>query len=301
MLLFQLIKEQNSNFMKDFFINNTFGIVTTVIGLSVSILIFFLQTRKANSALLEKEKQVKKEIIDTVENYIINNKQVEEDSFLNLKQGIERTNGLVIDKNWNWMCLLQDISFRLQTSRHLATDQKLEYAQKLDKIINDWQIQQKINKNIQSEDENLIIEDILNKLKDQHSETKNEVIKSIYKLVELKNFSTIKKQIDFEKKFTLLTRVLTSASVGLIASVGSIFIISGLNEKYFDKKAQMSLNNNHLSLGENVVSDDYTLLIFIGIIFTIFVIFIINKLIQSKHNKFKVEINPIYSGYKKNK
>ena len=112
MLLFQLIKEQNSNFMKDFFINNTFGIVTTVIGLSVSILIFFLQTRKANSALLEREKQVKKEIIDTVENYIINNKQVEEDSFLNLKQGIERTNGLVIDKNWNWMCLLQDISFR---------------------------------------------------------------------------------------------------------------------------------------------------------------------------------------------
>ena len=81
MLLFQLIKEQNSNFMKDFFINNTFGIVTTVIGLSVSILIFFLQTRKANSALLEREKQVKKEIIDTVENYIINNKQVEEDSF----------------------------------------------------------------------------------------------------------------------------------------------------------------------------------------------------------------------------
>lgn len=281
--------------MKDFFINNTFGIVTTVIGLSVSLLIFFLQTRKANSALLEREKQVKKEVIDTIENYIINNKQVEEDSFLNLKQGIERTNGLVIDKNWNWMCLLQDISFRLQTSRHLATDQKLEYAQKLDKLINDWRTQQKINKNIQSEDENLIIEEILNKLKDQNSETKNEVINSIYKLVDLKNFNTIKKQLDFEKRLTLLTRALTSASVGLIASVGSIFIISGLNEKYLDNKAKIITSSNHLSLGENPISDDYTVLILIGGFFIVFLILIIKKLTSTKRNKFKVEINSVYS------
>lgn len=287
--------------MKDFLINNTFGIVTTILGLSVSILIFFLQTRKANSALLEREKQVKKEIIDTIENYIINDKNVEEASFLNLKHGIERTNGLIINKSWNWMCLLQDISFRLQTSRHLATDQKLEYAQKLDSLISDWQTQQKIDKTIQSEDENLIINEILNKLKDQNSETKNEVIKSIYKLVDIKNINSIKKQIDIENKITVLTRAITSGSVGLIASLAAVFITSGLSEKYFDNKAKISISSNSVTIGEHQPSDDYTLFIFIGIAFTIFVIFIINKLIQSKQNKFKVDINPFYSENRKKK
>lgn len=74
--------------MKEFFVNNTFGIITFIVGLAVTIIIYFLQTRRADSAKLEREKQAKKEIIDTIENYIINEKQVNESTFLNLRSGI---------------------------------------------------------------------------------------------------------------------------------------------------------------------------------------------------------------------
>ncbi|WOE42392.1 hypothetical protein [Acinetobacter chinensis] len=285
--------------MKEFFINNLFGIVTFILGLAVTIVIYVLQTRKANSALIEREKQVKKEIIDTIENYIINDKDVDEASFLNLKSGIERTNNLILDKDWNWMSLLQDISSRLQTSRHLATDQKLEYAKKLDTLIESWKTQQELNKSIQSDDEDKIINDILDKLKEQNSDSKNEVIKSIYKLVDLKKLDSINKQIDIEKKVTVFTRLITSSSVGLIASLGAIFITNGLSEKYFDNKAKFSIASDSTIVEKHAPSDGYTLLIFIGIIFTIFVILIINRLIQRKQNKFRVEINPIYSENRK--
>lgn len=50
-----------------FFQNNWFNISTWIVGIVLAIFLYFLQSKRANSAYLEKIKYAKKEIIDTLE------------------------------------------------------------------------------------------------------------------------------------------------------------------------------------------------------------------------------------------
>lgn len=271
--------------MKEFFVNNTFGIITFIVGIAVTIIIYFLQTRRADSAKLEREKQAKKEIIDTIENYIINEKQVTESTFLNLRSGIERNNGIILDKDWNWMSLLQDISFRLQTSRHLATDQKLEYAKKLDNLIDIWNTDSNLTKSVHSNNEQVIINKILEYSAQKDEKTQNDLKDLIHKLLTIRRYNNAKSLSESEHKITVITRAVTSTFAGLTAAIGVFFIARAIDKKISYESASKGTAQQEIIKTGIQLSNDYQLLLILGMILIIFILF--TTLILIRKNKYK--------------
>lgn len=119
----------------NFVSTNWFSIFSWIFGIALAILLYYLQNKRANSAHLEQIKQAKKEIIDNLEGYIINELDVTQSLIENFKAGTERNYQIVLDRNWTSIEILQDISFRLQTSRHLSVIQKMKYSKTLDELI----------------------------------------------------------------------------------------------------------------------------------------------------------------------
>jgi len=271
--------------MKEFFVNNTFGIITFIVGIAVTIIIYFLQTRRADSAKLEREKQAKKEIIDTIENYIINDKQVNESTFLNLRSGIERNNGIILDKDWNWMSLLQDISFRLQTSRHLATDQKLEYAKKLDNLIDIWNTDSNLTKSVHSNNEQVIINKILEYSSQKDEKTQNDLKDLIHKLLTIRRYNNAKSLNENEHKITVITRAITSTFAGLTAAIGVFFIARAIDKRISYESVAKETTQQEVVKTSIQLSNDYQFLLILGMILIILIL--ITTLILIRKNKYK--------------
>ncbi|NIE97467.1 hypothetical protein F3J02_13430 [Acinetobacter sp. Tr-809] len=160
---------------------NWFSIFSWIIGIALAIFLYYLQNKRANSAYLEQVKQAKKEIIDTLENYIINDIPINEDMIENLRSGTERNYKVIIENEWNTISTLQDINFRLQTSRHLAITQKAAYSKSLDELINQFKTNQSdIGFNSINNDNNLLIKQILDQTP---PESQLEVKKIIFKIL----------------------------------------------------------------------------------------------------------------------
>ncbi|MCF0262979.1 hypothetical protein KW868_00625 [Acinetobacter guillouiae] len=211
--------------MKELILNNLFGLVATI---AVSFIVYVLQDRKARSADRERIKQTKKEIIDTIEAYIINNQDISESVFLNFKNGIERANEIIIEKEWDSIALLQDISYRLQSSRHLAVDQKLEYANKLDIMIHGWSSSKKLSSEANNQNESEIIDKILNIV----NETKRpEATSLISNLLKSRHFYRAEYEYNKQLRSDFISRITSSVLLGL--AITSLFTF--IFKVYFDR------------------------------------------------------------------
>lgn len=229
--------------MKELILNNLFGLLATI---AVSFIVYFLQDRKARSADRERIKQTKKEIIDTIEAYIINSQDISESVFLNFKHGIERANEVIIEKEWDSIALLQDISFRLQSSRHLAVDQKLEYANKLDIMILSWSSAKKLNLEVNSQDEYVIVDQILNLINEEKKSDANNLIS---KLLNSRRFYRANYERYSKQKSDFLLRVVSSIILGLFITI----IFTLLFKFYFDR---VNYENNGL-MKIVIITQDY--------------------------------------------
>ncbi|MCO8066632.1 hypothetical protein NI459_03100 [Acinetobacter schindleri] len=274
--------------MKSFLLTNSFGIATFIIGIIVTAIFYFLQARKATSVYSERVKQSKKEIIDTIENYIINNKDISETTFINLKNGLERAYEVTIEKEWTYQALMQDISFRLQTSRHLATDQKLEYAKKLDSLIQNWSSSNKLSNSIGNSSENQIVKNIIELSRISDEDKKNELHNNISKLIEIRSYRIHQQYHDKQSTLVIFNRLLLSLTAGTITS--AIFVLSS---KIFTKESTSNIakevKTQPIIVIESstikqpfLISDNLLILTLIGSIILLVLLF---KIIKSKQNK----------------
>ncbi|MFW2106198.1 hypothetical protein [Acinetobacter guillouiae] len=216
--------------MKELILNNLFGLLATIV---VSFIVYFLQDRKARSADRERIKQTKKEIIDTIEAYIINNQNISESVIINFKNGIERANEVLIEKEWDSIALLQDISFRLQSSRHLAIDQKLTYANKLDKMISEWSSTKKLNLAYNDTDESELVNKILDLISDDKKIDANQYISD---LLLSRRYHKERYILEKNERFENVFRVLTSLGIGLLITTILTFILKIISDKFtFDQ------------------------------------------------------------------
>ncbi|MBJ8428617.1 hypothetical protein [Acinetobacter bereziniae] len=211
--------------MKELILNNLFGLVATLV---VSFSIYFLQERKAKSADRERIKQTKKEIVDTIEAYIINNQNISESVILNFKNGIERANEVVIEKDWDSIALLQDISFRLQSSRHLAVDQKLTYANKLDQLISEWSSAKKLTLAFNDNDESEIVSKILELI---DADKKTNANKYISELLASRRYHRTRNLIEKTERIESIQRLLTSLIIGLGVTSFITVILQKISEE----------------------------------------------------------------------
>ncbi|MBU3120786.1 hypothetical protein KPE71_11040 [Acinetobacter soli] len=253
--------------MKELILNNLFSLVAT---LAISFFIYFLQERKAKSADREKIKQTKKEIIDTIEAYIINNQNISESVILNFKDGIERANEVVIEKDWNSIALLQDISFRLQSSRHLAVDQKLAYANKLDQMIAEWSFTKRLNLAYNDKDESNLVNKILDLIETEKKACANEYISE---LLTSRKYHQARHLLEKSERAESIFRLLSSLAIGLTLTSFVTYISRSLSENF-------SLDQDAIKL---IDFTPYKILLVIGITLVLFLIFIASKAMRNAY------------------
>lgn len=259
----QLPPEPAPSFLElftNFLITNWFSIFTWIAGIALAIFLYFLQNKRANSAYLEQIKQAKKEIIDTLENYIINDVSVSSKMIENLRAGTERSYNIKLDSEWDSISLLQDINFRLQTSRHLAISKKQKYSETLDGIIDSFKNEyknQNENKSLSSIDSLVNFQQIINSLsEEQKNEAKKEIIDFIKFQQNIKSNQFYQSRT---RKIDMIIKSITIAS--FITFIFSILIkFTNLNDITFE-----TVQSVYITSFKNMILLFLILLIFIGI------------------------------------
>lgn len=115
------------------------GIIGIVATFLTSILFYWLGKRftQKNLYTIEKEKKLraKEEIISILENYIINNFDINKEMTLQRITAIERKESINISNNITPISLLQDVALRLDTTQYLSIEQKKSFSNKITELI----------------------------------------------------------------------------------------------------------------------------------------------------------------------
>ncbi|HFX6244049.1 hypothetical protein NQ666_12510 [Acinetobacter baumannii] len=217
---------------------NWFSIFSWVFGIALAIFLYYLQNKRANSAYLEQIKQAKKEIIDNLEGYIINELEVTKSLIENFKAGTERNYQIILDRNWTSIEILQDISFRLQTSRHLSVIQKMKYSRTLDDLISSFKNDHKIENFSENNTRlNDAIESLSKKIKENPEINIKKQIIDLLITQEQDRYDNYQQNRKKERQFEM---IISSVSVSFILTM----VVFKINEsKVIDEIAQQTVKN----------------------------------------------------------
>ncbi|POA86211.1 hypothetical protein C1882_10505 [Pseudomonas sp. FW305-E2] len=123
--------------MSDFISNNWLSIASILIGVLVAYVFYRLQQKDSASAASERTKHATSDLLDVVESYVINKQDLSRTLIDNLIQAAERFHKVSLSSSCTPITLLQDVSLRLQRSRHLDIPQKSNYSTKIEELISD--------------------------------------------------------------------------------------------------------------------------------------------------------------------
>ncbi|PPQ49030.1 hypothetical protein C5G87_10585 [Paenibacillus peoriae] len=102
----------------------------------VSALFYKRQKKESDTIERERTKRAHHEILDTLESYIINKEPIRVVQIKHLIESCEREYNISFRGFISPTTLLQDVSFRLQRSKHLNVQEKANYAQTVEELIN---------------------------------------------------------------------------------------------------------------------------------------------------------------------
>lgn len=191
---------------------------------------------------------------------------------LNLKFGAERSHKIIIEKDWTSISMLQDISYRLQTSRHLSVTQKLNYSNVLDSLILEFMESNKFEEKLNYDEE---IKNLTNKIIEEIPSHKTKEIKMA--IMKIATISENSKYNDVSNKTMKLEMILKSAFTATIMAL----LITGAADLIDSAKTEPSKSIIHI----NSNSDGsllFVILAIISIIITILVFLIRNIKIKTK-------------------
>lgn len=114
---------------------NLLTIVLFVLGVSVAFLIYWQQKKEAGSIKDERRRTVIRGLIEIIENDVINKQKVSELVISNLIVASERSHLVVLYPACNPMSLLQDVLLRIQSSKHLDSEEKSGYIKNISELI----------------------------------------------------------------------------------------------------------------------------------------------------------------------
>jgi hypothetical protein len=111
------------------------SIASIIVGIIVAVIFYKLQKKDITSAEIERIKRAREELLDVIESSVINKQNPTNDSIENLLDAVEREHKVSLSNVLNSIILLQDVSLRLQKSRHLDVDQKKVYIEEIEGLI----------------------------------------------------------------------------------------------------------------------------------------------------------------------
>ena len=108
-------------------------IISSIIGFAPVIYDF------KNSSNAEKERisQSKNELLDILENFIINNREINFDVIKHLKNSVTRKYSIDNKDLNSALFIVEDLNLRFEKSNHLAAEQKEEYSKKINKVFDE--------------------------------------------------------------------------------------------------------------------------------------------------------------------
>jgi hypothetical protein len=141
--------------IKQFFIDNSSSIIVSLI---IGAIFFILGPLglwfSGKKVKREKINKAKSELLDLIESMLVNNEKITTSKLVTLFRAVERQNGnnLGLDSDLN--NILEDLTLRFARSKHLSSDQKDSYIEKIDALINSItndENQEKSKENLQRE------------------------------------------------------------------------------------------------------------------------------------------------------
>lgn len=121
------------------------GAISIIVGIIVAYIFYRLQKKDVGSAEIERRKRAREELLDVIESNIINKQKPTEDFIQNLIAAFEREYKVNLEEICSPITLLQDVSLRLQRSRHLDISQKGTYAEQIETLIYDLKYKEPIS------------------------------------------------------------------------------------------------------------------------------------------------------------
>jgi ABC-type multidrug transport system fused ATPase/permease subunit len=111
-------------------------IVTLLGGFVFFLLSIYLYGKYARSALYERKKRAKESLVDIMESLIIVKKTINLNKFSRVVRALEREYEVELS-DVSFRSILEDIELRIEKSKHLDPQQKIDYADNIEKIVVD--------------------------------------------------------------------------------------------------------------------------------------------------------------------
>lgn len=124
-------------FLTNYWVEIVLSVVSILFGVFVSYVFYRLQKRDVVSAQQERTRRAVEELLDVIESYVISKQQLSEATIRNLIGASERAHRAELDSICTPISLLQDVTLRLQKSRHLDIAQKAQYATQIDALVSE--------------------------------------------------------------------------------------------------------------------------------------------------------------------
>lgn len=191
----------------------------------ISALFYRRQRKESNTIALERTRRAHHEILDILESYIINKEVIRIVQIKHLIESCEREYDSNLQNFVSPMTLLQDVSFRLQKSKHLNVQEKSNYAQIVEGLVNEVK-QNEIDSEVfyQRYKIKSIIDDIKKGLKSNNIEKLDESLDEIENIVRGMKFHTSTNPITIPNiKVTILFLIVLAISTQALPHIIGLF------------------------------------------------------------------------------
>ncbi|MCD8408564.1 hypothetical protein LNI96_11610 [Tenacibaculum dicentrarchi] len=123
--------------IKQFFIDNSAAIIISLI---IGAVFFILGPLglwfSGKKVKREKINKAKSELLDLIEGMLVNNEKITLSKLVTLFRAVERQNGSNLGLDSDLTNILEDLTLRFAKSKHLSSEQKDVYIERIDSLIN---------------------------------------------------------------------------------------------------------------------------------------------------------------------
>jgi hypothetical protein len=198
------------------------SIASIIVGAVVAYFFYKLQKKDLTSAENERIKRARDELLDVIEGNIINKQSLTGDLINNILCAVEREYQVSLVEILNPINLLQDVSLRLQKSRHLGISQKTTYTEEIEKLIYDFKYKKDDHTGLLN-----LINDLETAINNNQLEATNDIFKNIKPLI----YKCQLPPTSIEKPSDLFIKKISSI-IGILVSM--ITLLAGLAKSPFD-------------------------------------------------------------------
>lgn len=232
--------------------NVTQIIISIVAGIVIGFIFYRLQRKDVVSGIVERVKRAKSELLDIIESRIINKEEIGELEIINLIHSSEREYGISLSERTNVVCLLEDVAFRLQRSRHLGVAEKADFSRLIQNLINEiLDSHRPVSVSVQSKLD--VIENVGGLISEEKLEEAQIELNNLKDMFQTQVKNEHLPAMDSIGRW----QVLTSSMIGIITTILTLFSIVQIDSGRYSIEIGSSLLGSLVVIGFAIVYRHY--------------------------------------------